>query len=129
MAYTSNASGRDEVFVRPFPEAASRVTVSTAGGTDPVWAKGGNELFFVGADGWLTVAAYRTSPGFRVESITRLFDATSFYSTSPDWRRFDVTRDGQRFLMVRVMAAAETGAHGPILIQNFFEEVKARVSN
>jgi Tol biopolymer transport system component len=129
MAYTSNASGRNEVFVRPFPEARSRVAVSTAGGTDPVWAKNGNQLFFVGGDGWLTAATYRTEPGFGVETITRLVDATSFYSYSTDWRRFDVTSDGQRFLMVRRIGAAETTTRGPILIQNFFEEVKARVSN
>ena len=54
LVYESNSSGRFEVYVRPFPNAsAGPMQISTAGGTRPVWARNGQELFFVAPDGAL----------------------------------------------------------------------------
>ena len=132
MAYISNASGQVEVFVRPFPSAQSRVQVSTNEGYSPVWAHNGRELFFWGGDNWLYVATYTADSTSVVESRERLFDGTSYFQQSPAWRGFDVTRDDERFLMIRLAGstAAQSDAQvNFIYIQNFFEELKERVGN
>ena len=132
MAYISDASGQFEVFVRPFPSAQSRVQVSTNEGYSPVWAHNGRELFFFGGDNWLYVATYTADSTFVVESRERLFDATSYYQEQVGWRGFDVARDDERFLMIRLAGstAAQSDAEvNFIYIQNFFEELKERVGN
>ena len=131
MAYISDASGQFELFVRPFPSAQSRVQVSTNGGFSPVWSHNGRELFFIGGDNWMYVATYTADSTFVVESRERLFDAAPYYQQAFGWRRFDVTRDDNRFLMIRFGGA--TSLTDPdvnfIYIQNFFEELKQRVGN
>ncbi len=132
MAYVSDASGRREVFVRPFPSARSRVQVSTSGGASPVWAHNGRELFFVGEDDWLYAATYTADSTFVVEGRDRLFDFSSYYWDSPNWRVFDVTQDDQRFLAIRDVGGASDSSDTEvkfIYIQNFFEELKERMGN
>ena len=129
MAYVSDLSGgQDEVYVRPFPFRAGRVQISVNGGTNPVWAHNGREIFFVDGDGWLSVASYQAEPDFDVVDRSRLFDASGYGQWSDDWRAFDVTQDDERFVMVRPVGALEE-APAPrfFLVQNFFEELKARV--
>jgi hypothetical protein len=87
------------VFVRA--AGGGRRQVSTNGGLEPPWAANGRELFYrepVG--GSLVVATYRTDPTFTVESRAPLFDATPFALVN-GWRGYDVTSDGQRFVMMR----------------------------
>jgi Tol biopolymer transport system component len=131
MTYVSDASGQNEVFVRPFPSAQSRVQVSTNGGSSPVWAHNGRELFFFGADNGLWVGTYAADSTFVVESRESLFDATSYYQESLGWRGFDVTQDDERFLMI-TGGGGSAGSDGEvnfIYIQNFFEELEERVGN
>jgi serine/threonine-protein kinase len=129
MVYVSNASGRDDVFVRPFPDvAARRFPVSSVGGSNPVWSRTGNALYYIDSEEWLVEATYRaTAEGFVVERQERLFDATQYYQYSPDWRRFDVTSDGERFVMIRPLTT--TTQRGPVLIQNFFAEIERRLGS
>lgn len=127
MAYASNASGRDEVFVRPFPSKSGRTPISNAGGTNPVWAHNGSELFFIDAEGWMSVARFRADDEFVVESRTRLFDASPYRQWSPDWRRFDVESTDERFLMVRTVGGEDGLERNFVVIRNFFEEVLERV--
>ncbi len=54
MAYTSNASGRNEIYVRPFPGSGEAVQVSASGGSQPRWRRDGHELFYVALDGSVT---------------------------------------------------------------------------
>jgi len=124
LAYVSDPSGRDEVFVRPFPEGSSRVQVSTSGGVSPVWAPGGNELFYAG-DGAIWVATYRTEPTFAVESRTRLFSSDG-YSGDASWRVLDVSREGG-ILMIRSAGSSSGEASTLVLVQGFFEELRQRV--
>ena len=65
IAYVSDISGREEVYVVPFPEADRRHTISTDGGHSPVWSRDGRELFYVTDDRLMTVAV-ETADGFRV---------------------------------------------------------------
>jgi serine/threonine-protein kinase len=127
MAYTSNSSGRSEVFVRPFPMGSQQVQVSTNGGTGPVWAHNGREIFFVDGESWVASATYVAGETFQVERRERLFDART-YLRDTAWRSFDVSSDDTRFLMIAVQQAnAERGAEGLVLIQGYFQELAARL--
>src|SRR3990172_6674299 len=72
LAYSSNESGRYEIYVRPFPAEGGRGQGSAEGGTEPVWAPSGRELVYRTLAG-LTVARIRAAPGFEVESRTLAF--------------------------------------------------------
>ena len=72
IAYVSNTSGQNEVYVIPFPESGRRVTVSTNGGNSPVWSRDGHELFYVSDDRMMSVAI-ETVDGFRPGTPRELF--------------------------------------------------------
>ena len=78
LAYQSNESGQREVYVRPFPGPGGRSQVSVNGGTGPVWAHNGREIFYVAADNSWVVATVRTDPDFAVESRERFASAEGF---------------------------------------------------
>ncbi len=127
LAYVSDVTGRDDVFVRPFTSTGStRRQVSVNGGREPVWAHNGQDLFFRAADGWMVSAAYVTEPTFTVVSRDRLFDASSFVSGG-EWHYFDISLDDERFLMLRGLGAGPESPANLILIQNWFEELRERL--
>jgi serine/threonine-protein kinase len=105
MAYFSDESGRLEVYVRPFPEVnAARLQVSTAGGDEPHWSRDGRELFFFAA-GRLVAARIETVGGrLRASVPVPLFGGPYFNGEGP--ANYDVSADGQRFLMIKQDPAA-----------------------
>jgi Tol biopolymer transport system component len=124
LAYSSNESGRYEVYVVPFPNAnAAKWIVSTAGGTEPRWSHRGNELFYRDAAGNMVAAEVRTNPVFSVTRTTILFSASPFgaFEASP---QYDVSADDQRFLMLRPLAGSDP--ERLIVVENWFEELKAK---
>ncbi len=107
LAYTSNESGRDEIYVRPFPESGGKWQVSTAGGSQPRWRPDGKELFYVAADGHLMAVPIRATPDGRAVDAgtplalfpTRLASGTAISLSGFQSRAlYAVARDG-RFLM------------------------------
>jgi len=98
IAYVSNESGRLEVYVRPFPGPGGRWQVSLDGGTEPVWAANGRELFYRNGTKMM-VAAISLHPTFTVGARRELFEGS--YVNDPVYRSYDVTRDGRGFVMVR----------------------------
>ncbi|HKV74952.1 MAG TPA: hypothetical protein VJN95_10570, partial [Gemmatimonadales bacterium] len=103
LAYVSDESGRNEVYVRTFPGFASKVQVSQAGGSEAVWARSGRELFYrsgSAAEPWLVAAAVETSGEFRVTGRNRLFTMANFEFAIPH-ANYDVFPDGKSFVMVR----------------------------
>jgi serine/threonine protein kinase len=103
MAYTSDESGRREVYVRPFPLSEGIWPISTAGGEQPRWRGDGKELFFVGADGKLMAVAVGTAvagpqPSFDYGPPVPLFEA-GVVATNTHVFEYHVTRDGMRFLV------------------------------
>ena len=129
IAYSSNETGTQQVYVRPFPNVAEgRWQASPAGGFAPLWSRDGRELFFATAEG-LHAAQVETSSGFRVASVELMFPIPLGVIATPvtnQW--YDVTPDGERFLMVRATTAG-SGSDEPelIVVQNFYEELKRRV--
>ena len=131
LAYSSNETGRDEIFVRPFPDVEStRVRVSTNGGILPLWANSGTEVFFVDSDNAMVAASFDPDTG-RVVGQETLFTIPAIYLVNPSQDFYDVSSDDQRFLMARVYVGAEEQGAEPsfVLVQNWLEEVKARVPN
>jgi eukaryotic-like serine/threonine-protein kinase len=132
IAYSSDETGEAQVYVRPFPDVqAGRWQVSSEIAGAPVWSHSGRELFYSSSDG-LMVAQIETSPSFRVTRREKLFNFPA--GVVPNLTRgwYDVALDDQRFLMSRsAQFGNDATASQPelILVQNFFEELKARVPN
>ncbi len=104
LSYVSDESGRPEVYVRAFPGPGGQWQVSTDGGTEPVWARGGNELFYRHDREMMSVAV-KLSPTFAPGGPVRLFEG-SYAESHRSHPNDDVARDGQRFLMIKDQAMA-----------------------
>jgi Tol biopolymer transport system component len=118
IAYTSNASSRDQIWVRAFPSLAYATQVSLAGGTDPRWTKGGKEIVYREGDDVMS-AAIDTSRQPVVGRPVRLF--SGHYEGAGHSPEFAVTRDGQRFVMVKSDPASRLDHLS--LVQHVFENL------
>ncbi|MFQ5653022.1 MAG: protein kinase, partial [bacterium] len=98
LAYTSDESGRNEVYVRAFPEMDSKVQVSANGGSQPVWAANGQELFYRG-EGHIIAVTVVPGKNFAVTSPNQLF-SDQYALRIEKHTGYDVSRDGNRFLMI-----------------------------
>jgi len=133
LAYQSNASGPFEIIVRPFPalETGGPWQVSTNGGTRPEWRRDGRELFYFREDtgSGAEVVAVPIEPGdtFRSGAPVTLF--RGHYLAQQSQRGiYDVTADGQRFLMIkRAEDGAAANAPQIVIVENWFEELKRLV--
>jgi len=129
FAYQSEESGRSEIYVRPFPRVDNgRWQVSTAGGTRPVWARSGRELFYLDASNALAAVPVGTSgPTISIGSPAKVFDAN--YAEQNPSRHYDVSADGQRFLMLKASATGDPNATpaSMVVVLNWLEELKQRV--
>ncbi len=126
VAYESNESGQNEVYVQPFPEGGRRVTVSSNGGRKVRWSRDGKELFYVEGQ---TLVAVSVSIGssFSVGPATRLFEHAGWLP-SGNYAPYDISADGQRFIL-----AGPAGADAPEpsirVVMNWFEEFRDRQRN
>jgi len=121
LAYASDESGRKEIYVRPFPNVdGGKWLVSTNGGTEPAWARSGSEPFYRdGAGSMVAVTVATSGTSFEVLERRALFDARQ-YLPDDDHRFYDVTPDGQRFIMVSLGTG---GAPGELVMVSNFTEV------
>jgi serine/threonine-protein kinase len=121
LAYTSDESGRTEVYVAAFPDLSRKWTISSEGGTEPRWSRSGKELFYRTGDEMMSVAI-ETEPEFSPGKRTPLFE-DSYLMDSGGWSAFyDVTPDDEGFIMIR-----DVGESRPAQIEvvlNWFEELK-----
>ncbi len=128
IVYQSDESGRDEVYVRPFPNVdEDRRQVSNAGGTQPLWSPDGRELFYVEPGTpprLMTVSVEPGSASFEFTDRSALMDWP--YVGSRLGRNYDVTVDGTRFIAIRDLSEESTDP-GIIVVENWFEEVEQRV--
>jgi serine/threonine-protein kinase len=133
LAYESNESGRDEIWVRPFPAVdQGRWHMSTNGGREPVWARKGPELFYLAPDGTLMGVPVTVGVGgatFAAGAPAALI-AGGAYLTQTAFHRgrtYDVSADGTRFLRIKVNEGSRDTSGAPrhfVIVQNWFEEVK-----
>ena len=101
IAFSSNETGKMEIYVSPFPSADGRWLVSSAGGKEPRWRQDGKELFYLSTEGKMMAVAVTTGASFKAAAPVMLFQTqrrqpiSSFAVFS-----YDVSGDGQRFLII-----------------------------
>jgi Tol biopolymer transport system component len=129
LAYVSNEQGVNEVFVRPFPDVSGgKWQVSSGGGSAPLWAHNGRELFYV-ANGKMNVVRIHPGPPFSAEPPGVLFTIPDgVRAGSPVGGTFSITPDDQRFLMVRDNSWGDmAGTPTLVVVQSFFDELRAKL--
>jgi serine/threonine-protein kinase len=122
IAYTSDESKREEVYVRAFPGPGMKQQVSGEGGDEPLWARNGKQLFYRWQD-QVWVVDVRTEGGFSASRPRLLIEKPGYASNYPI-RGYDLSLDSQRFLMAKLEQRKPTPVTEMILIQNWFEELK-----
>jgi hypothetical protein len=128
MAYRSNVSGRQEIYVERYPELGNRQQLSTDGGRIPLWSRDGRELFFSSQDGRQMFAVPVQSGTTLVAGRPRVLFEFELFAPGIGNRPYDLAPDG-RFLIIR-SGEAEAGrgtASNLILVQNWHEELKRLV--
>jgi serine/threonine-protein kinase len=134
LAFHSNESGRFEVYVRPFPNVDSgRSQISSEGGTRAAWSRNGKELFYLDPNGLLTSVTISIEGGQlsagRPATILKTAYVAGLSARGLQLRSYDVSPDGQRFLMVKDVAARPTPASPVplVVVTGWLEELKQRV--
>ncbi len=116
VAYASNETGKWEIYVTSFPEPRGKWQVSTGGGEQPRWRGDGKELFYLSSDGKIIAAPVTAGANFDSGTPVALFQATPRQPVSSrDLFVYDVSRDGQRFLINTQVKQAETGPMSVVL--------------
>jgi serine/threonine-protein kinase len=124
VAYASAESGRTEIHVRPFMGSGEKLTISTEGGNEPVWSRNGKELFYRSGDAMMAVDV-TTSPVLGAGKPRRLFERP-YELSSALWPDYDVSPDGKRFLVVKVLESSDVPAQINVVL-NWTEELKRLV--
>ena len=127
LAYVSDETGERRIYVRPLPDTgSSQRGISEGPGGTPLWSRDGQELFYHTPEAVMVVPV-ETGDTFLRGEPTRLFSLEPYASGS--FFYWDVSPDGQRFLMVKdAEATAESASSTSIvLVQNWFEELKRLV--
>jgi hypothetical protein len=116
--YISNESGQNEVYLRPFPALDRRWTISTQGGTQALWNPSGKEIFYRNGDKMIAVDL-TTTPEVKLSAPRVLFEQRYSFGAGITMANYDVTRDGQRFIMVK----DESGAARLNIVLNWLSEL------
>jgi eukaryotic-like serine/threonine-protein kinase len=124
LAYSSDESGRREIYVQPYPGPGGKWQISTEGGAEPVWNRNGRELFYRSGSKMMAVDI-TAHPSLEVGQPRMLFEG-AYVPTLTAFPNYDVSPDGQRFLMVKASEQA-TASTQINVVQNWFEELKRRV--
>jgi serine/threonine-protein kinase len=125
LAYVSNRADKANVYVRPFPEANTEILVSINGGSEPKWARNRPELYYRNGAGEMVAVLVSTGDEFTFGEELILFPATA-YRSDFFHAAYDVTADGERFVMSR-LTDSETTDEELIVVENWFEELKELV--
>jgi Tol biopolymer transport system component len=122
VAYASDDTGRNEVYVLPMSGKGDRIAVSVNGGAGPIWSRDGRELFYRAGDDLVAVDV-QTSGGFVVGARRQLIDLSSYDSGA--FHEFDVSPDGKQFLLIRT--EPESRPYRLNIITNWVEELRKKV--
>jgi serine/threonine-protein kinase len=128
VAYQSQEAGQGQVVVRPLPQVNDgRWQVSTNGGARPRWGRNGRELFYLDEANRLTAVQVRTSGRAFVRDSPKTVLETPYARPFENAHPYDVSADGQRFLMIKEDPTAAGARGGLIVVLNWTEELKAKV--
>jgi hypothetical protein len=123
IAYVSSETGRNEIYLRPFPGPGEKLTVSSDGGNEPLWSRTGRELFYRVGDALMAVDV-TTTPRLTVGTPRRLFE--KHYERSVSLYANYSTIDGERFVMIKRIDQGDAPARINVAV-NWLEELKQRV--
>jgi Tol biopolymer transport system component len=132
LAYTSNESGRNEVYVAPYPGPGPRYPLSNEGGECPAWSRDGREIFYwvesgsSPVQGTMMAAAVSYKSGEFAAAPRKLFEG-DFWFSSPG-RGYDVSADGRRFVMVQPRSLATHPVTQIVIVGNWTQELSRLVS-
>jgi serine/threonine-protein kinase len=129
LAYEANDSGSLEIYVRPYPDVASgRWQVSTGGGTQPLWSRDGRELFYMSpANAVMRVGVERAASWAATTPTMLLKDGSVVTPVQNLGRSYDVSPDGQRFLVAKAVSAPTAPPPQLVVVQHFDEMLKRLV--
>ena len=126
LAYVSDESGRPEIYVQPYPGPGGKWQISTEGATEPLWNPNGKELLYRSGNKMMAVEV-ATGLNFSAGKPRVLFEGQY---TALVWAQaalaYDVSADGQRFLMTKQTGEASSATQMNVVL-NWFEELKRRV--
>ena len=127
LAYVSNETGSNEIFVRPFPGPGNARQISTEGGGGPIWSPSGRELFYMNGNR-LMAAGIETEPVFNA-GTPRLVFADRFRPSTGNVASYDVSADGEGFVMIQDAESAGIEAQPDQIsvVGNWFEQLQERV--
>jgi serine/threonine-protein kinase len=129
IAYESVDSGRPEVYLRCFPDVTrGKWPVSSGGGSQPVWARNGKEIFYLDTAGMLMSVRVEGKLAPTLGPPTKVLDASAYVRNLVTYasRHYDVSLDGQRFIMLKPSAQPDK-SNAPrtiTVVENWFEELK-----
>jgi len=108
LTYVSEETGKPEIFVVPFPSLSAKWQVSTAGGSQPLWRRDGKEIFYIAPDGKLMAVAVETAGNTFKAALPKVLFETRITATFHALHQYDVTADGQKFVInTRMEQAAQ----------------------
>ena len=117
LAYVSNESGAEEIYVRPFPDIdAGRWQVSTGGGTQPLWARDGRELLYRNDEAVIAVPI-QADPNFTAGIPEVMFGGD--YLLAQGGPNYDLSPDGEQFLMIKPVEVASATTQIIVVLNGF----------
>jgi Tol biopolymer transport system component/tRNA A-37 threonylcarbamoyl transferase component Bud32 len=127
VAYVSEESGQEEVYIRPFPGTdRARWQLSTGGGVAPAWAHSGRELFYVNRLDSLIAVEVSGTTDFHAGARRALFSTTP-YIIPPFHRSYEVSPDDRSFIMQQRFGATGVEANRLTVVLNWFGEARAKI--
>jgi Tol biopolymer transport system component/predicted RNase H-related nuclease YkuK (DUF458 family) len=125
IAYASDESGRDEIYVRPYPGPGGKWPISRSGGREPVWSASGAELYYRQGTRIISVAIQTDGGIVAGEPRVMVSGDYGVEYTSSGSQTYDVTADGERFLVTQ---SVDRGAvQGVRVVLNWFDELQQRM--
>ena len=124
IAYVSNESGRNEIYLQSYPDHSGKLQISSDGGDEPVWAHDGRELFYRNTSKMM-VAEIINQPAFKAGKPRLLFEGR--YENLSWEANYDVSPDGQKFLMLKSLD--DTPPNQINIVLNWYEELKHRAGS
>jgi serine/threonine-protein kinase len=126
LAYVSNRTGQDEIWVQGYPSGPP-VRVSSNGGDEPLWSADGRELFYRRGQAMMVVAVRNNGNNFSFAPPQQLFSGPFAPSTGEVSRSYDVSRDGRFLMLLPADPKSARTTASIIVVQNFIEELKGRL--
>ena len=122
LAFVSDQSGRNEIYVQPFPNPGARIQVTTEGGTEPLWSRSGKALIYRALDAVVSVPV-STSPSFTMGERRTL--VTGNYLTETTHQDYDISPDGTQLLMLKAVGSSRSA----VIVHNWRRELREKLAN